>query len=153
MIRTLIRTTVSAGALAGICTLAAGAGADAPVSYCPLGPVTVYFASGAATATPQVEALIGKIGDTAASCEADRIDLLAHIDRGVDGDGAAAVALERLKLLMKDLVARGLPVDRIRFGAIEGAPTGSFSQVDVVFRKSEVADADPAARAFRGNPI
>lgn len=140
----MIRTCSIAGVVAGICILAATAGAEAPpASSCPGGSVTVYFASGAATATPQVEALIGKIGDTAASCEADRIDLVAHIDPGVDGEGAASVALERLKLLMKDLVARGLPVDRIRFAAraaIDGDPVAGFSQVDVMFRKAAVSD-------------
>jgi hypothetical protein len=146
--------TFSIAALAGSWLLAATAGAEAPpVPYCPLGPVSVYFASGAATATPQVQALMGKIGDTAASCEADRIDLVAHIDPGVDGEGAAAVALERLKLLMKDLVARGLPVERIRFDAIEGAPSGSFNQVDVVFRKTDVTDGHPPAGAFRSDPV
>jgi hypothetical protein len=117
--------------------------------------VAVYFASGATTATPQVATLIGRIGDAAASCEADRIDLVAHIDPGVDGDGAAALALERLKLMMRDLVARGLPVERIRFAAQaadEDAPIAGFSQVDVMFRKAE--DVQPTRNpAIRDNAI
>jgi hypothetical protein len=144
----MIRTFGLLSTLPAMVMLAASAWAEAPAgTYCPHGPVTVYFASGAATATPQVEALIGKIGDTAASCEADRIDLVAHIDPGIDGEGAASVALERLKLMMKDLVARGLPVDRIRFAAqapVEGEPAARFSQVDVVFRKADIDDAPPA---------
>jgi hypothetical protein len=147
MIRKLWLSGGLSVALPAIAMLAAQASAEAPVStYCPRGPVTVYFASGVATATPQVEALIGKISDTAASCEADRIDLVAHIDPGIDGEGAASVALERLKLMMRDLVARGLPVDRIRFAAqapVEGEPAARFSQVDVMFRKADIDDPAP----------
>jgi hypothetical protein len=154
---TMTRTIGLSGALAGISVLAATAGAEAPQTvYCPRGPVTVYFASGVATSTPQVEALIGKIGDTAASCQADRIDLVAHIDPGVDGEGAASVALERLKLLTRDLEARGLPAERIRFAAqsaIEGAPVAGFSQVDVVFRKAEISDEPSNARFIASDAI
>jgi hypothetical protein len=152
----MFRTLNCALTLAGAYLLAGAAGAEAPAaSDCPAGPVAVYFASGATTATPQVATLIGRIGDAAASCEADRIDLVAHIDPGVDGDGAAALALERLKLMMKDLVARGLPVERIRFAAQaadEDAPIAGFSQVDVMFRKAE--DVQPTRNpAIRDNAI
>jgi hypothetical protein len=144
----MIRSISLAGVLAGIHLFGtAGAVAEPPAEYCPRGPVALYFASGAITATPQVDALMGKIGDTATSCEADRIDIIAHIDPNVDGGRALLVSLERLKLLAGDLMEQGVPADRIRVAALAAhageAPTAGFSQVDVLFRKAEIAD-DPA---------
>ena len=45
---------------------------------CPPTPVSVYFASGEVTASPQTQALLGKIRQTATSCQPDRIDLVAE---------------------------------------------------------------------------
>ena len=134
---TMIRTIGLSGALAGICLLAAiGAGAEAPqtASTARAASVTIYFASGAATATPQVQALIGKIGDTAASCEADRIDLIAHIDPGVDGESAAscrAGAPEAVDQGSRGAGPAGRAYPVCGPAAIEGAPTAGFNQVDV----------------------
>jgi hypothetical protein len=152
----MIRSFGLWGAFVAIPMLAAPGLAEAPGTYCPRGPVTVYFASGAATATPQIEALIGKIGDTATTCEADRVDLVAHIDPGVDGEEAASLALERLKMMMKDLVAHGLPADRIRLSAqapMDGEPSARFSQVEVVFRKGDPDEPAPWRGRIATDPI
>ena len=60
-------------------------------SACPGAPLSLYFASGDVTASPQTDVLIGRIGETATTCQADRIDLIAHIDATADGDRAVRV--------------------------------------------------------------
>lgn len=120
---------------------------------CPRAPVSIYFASGDVTGSPEAEALLVRIGDTAARCEADVIDLIAHIDPQADGDRAVTVALERLNKVARDLIARGLPTGRIRIAARApdpGEPVAGPNQINVVIRKSE--DAQPAAPPSRLTP-
>src|SRR5262245_15194774 len=98
MMRAFLLISVAAGLFA---LSAGGAGAQAPSqvkpqSACPRDVVKIYFASGAVTASPQAQALIGKIGETASDCEPDHIDLVTRFDPSTDGDRAVNVALERL---------------------------------------------------------
>lgn len=127
-----IHLVTAAGAMAQTATAAQ------PAS-CPGTPLSIYFAAGDVRTSPQAQELIGRIGETAATCHADRIDLVAHIDAKVDGDRAVTVALERLNQVAADLVARGLPADRIRIAA-RAAEVGEMvagpNQVNVLIRKS-----------------
>ena len=132
---------------------AAGANAQEPqdsqtvsTTSCPRGAVSIYFASGDATASPQAQALIGKIGETATSCQPDRVDLVARIDVTTDGDKAVAVALERLGNVAADLVSHGLSPDRIRVAALSAVNLQGprLNQIDVLFSKdNQPADEVP----------
>ncbi len=126
---------------------------------CPHGRLSIYYASGEADASPQAEALIGLISEHAARCNADGVDLIARIDARVDGANALTLALQRLSAVAADLVAKGVPVDRIRVAA-QSAKTpasASITQVDVIFRKAdetpEVAAPAPAPRAIASDAI
>ena len=110
---------------------------------CPHARLLIYFASGQTTATPEALALIGRIGETAASCQPDGIDLVARVDSRVDGDRALALALARLSEVADDLVEQGVSVERIRVAAqAAGGTAAAINQIDVLFRKtsSEVVD-------------
>ncbi len=126
--------------------LATSAAAQAIPSACPGTPLSIYFASGEATASPQTRVLILRIGETAANCGADRIDLVAHIS-AADGARAVAVALERLNKVASELVAQGLPADRIRVAARapeQGERVAGPDQIDVLIRKAEATGREPA---------
>ena len=146
-----------AGALAGIYLVAAGAAAQtvsaAQPASCPGAPLSIYFASGDTSTSPQAQELIGRIGDTAESCHADRIDLIAHIDAKVDGERAVTVALERLSRVAGDLVAHGLPADRIRIAARApevGEMVAGPNQVNVLIHKTgEAVESAPPTRQSR----
>ena len=87
--------------------------------------------------------MIGRISETAASCQPDGIDLVARVDSRVDGERALALALARLSAVADDLVAKGVSMDRIRVAAQTAGvlPATQLNQIDVLFRKSgEVAD-------------
>jgi len=110
---------------------------------CPRARLSIYFASGETTATPEALTLIGRIGETAANCQPDGIDLVARVDSRVDGDRALALALARLAEVADDLVEQGISVERIRVAAqASGGTVSAINQIDVLFRKSvaEVAD-------------
>lgn len=169
MMRALLLTSATAGLLA-LASASAGAQtaqasnptANAAAS-CPRGVVKIYFATGDVTASPQAQALIGKIGETATDCEPDHIDIVARFDPKADGDRAITVALERLSMVVADLVSRGLSVDRIRIAAqaVKSGdyPPGHLNQVDVLFRKGgdipEEVEPAPVAptRTFRSEAI
>lgn len=123
------------------------AATDSEYTSCPRGTLAIYFASGDTTASPQAEALIGRVSEAVATCQADGIDLIAHIDTRVDGDRAVAVALARLNTVAANLIAQGVPVERIRVAAQAGvapaAPT--LNQIDILFRKSGAATDEVAA--------
>lgn len=118
---------------------------------CPRARLSIYFASGESTASPEALALIGRIGETAANCQPDGIDLVARVDSRVDGDRALALALARLSEVADDLVEQGVSIERIRVAAqASGGTVSAISQIDILFRKSanEVADevaAPPAS--------
>jgi hypothetical protein len=121
---------------------------------CPRSPVSIYFASGDVTGSAEAQALLVRIGDTATRCEADTIDLIAHIDPKADGDRAVTVALERLNKVARDLIASGLPAGRIRIAARApepGEPVAGPNQINVVIRKSE--DAPPASPPTHAAPV
>lgn len=132
------------------------AGAQTPTASsefasCPRGRLSIYFASGDTTASPQALDLLGRISETAASCHPDGIDLVARIDSRVDGEQAMSLALARLTAVAADLVANGVPVERIRVAAQagKGAAAPSLTQIDVLFRKAgetidDVASPPPA---------
>jgi outer membrane protein OmpA-like peptidoglycan-associated protein len=143
----MLRTLRVVCAVAGLGAVSGGAAAQTASDSCPPAPLSIYFASGDIKASPQTEALIVRIGDTATRCQADTIDLVAHIDFKVDGERAVTIALERLAKVAHDLVARGLPADRIRVAArapMKGEPVAGPNQINVLIRKSEGA-TQPAA--------
>ncbi len=150
MLRTIGLVLASA---AGLVLAPAGATAQtaaASEASCPRAPVSIYFASGDVTGSPEAQALVVRIGDTATRCEADTIDLVAHIDPQADGDRAVTVALERLNKVARDLIARGLPAGRIRIAARApepGEPVAGPNQINVTIRKSEEASATPVRAA------
>ena len=170
MMRALLLSSATAGLLA-LASASAGAqaaqasnpAAKAAAASCPRNAVKIYFATGDVTASPQAQALIGKIGETATDCEPDHIDIVARFDPKADGDRAVNVALERLSMVVADLVSRGLSVDRIRIAAqavkASDYPPGHLNQVDVLFRKGgdtpEEAEPAPVAptRTFRSEAI
>ena len=147
----MIRTLGILALAAGIHLVSAGAAAAQTVDpaaasdACPRNILKIYFASGDVSASPETEALIGRIGETASACGPDNLDLIAHFDVRVDGDRAVSLALERLARVAEDLVAQGISADRIRIAAravkAGEAATASLNQVDVLFRKADPADA------------
>lgn len=128
-----------------------GAGAQtrtSPSEYvsCPRARLSIYFASGETTASPEALTLIGRIGETAANCQPDGIDLVARVDSRVDGDRALALALARLAEVADDLVEQGVAVERIRVAAqASGGMASSINQIDILFRKSANEMADEVA--------
>ncbi len=126
-------------------TVARAQTASSPSDYesCPRGRLSIYFASGETDTSPEAIVLIGRISETAASCQPDGIDLVARVDSRVDGERAMALALARLSAVADDLVAKGVSMDRIRVAAQTAGvlPATQLNQIDVLFRKSgEVAD-------------
>lgn len=126
---------------------------------CPRGRLSIYFASGETAASPEAEALIGRISQTAAICQPDGIDLVARIDARVEGDRAVTLALARLAAVADDLIAQGVAVDRIRVAAQTTAatPASTLNQIDVMFRKSgdtaDVASPPAPTRTAPGQAI
>jgi hypothetical protein len=142
-------------AVAGFVLTPANAAAQTSSEACPRSPVSIYFASGDVTGSPEAEALLVRIGDTATHCEADTIDIIAHIDPRVDGDRAVTVALERLNKVARDLIARGLPAGRIRIAARApepGEPVVGPNQIKIVIRKSEETPVAPPPPSRLGPP-
>src|SRR5689334_21088374 len=153
----MIRTLGILAAIAGIHLISAGAAAAQTVEpatasdACPRNILKIYFASGDVNASPETEALIGRIGEAASTCTPDNLDLIAHFDVRVDGDRAVSLALERLAKVADDLLAQGISADRIRIAAravkAGEAATASLNQVDVLFRKADPDDAPAAPQA------
>ena len=156
MMRAVMRTLGLAAAATGIHLLAAASAVaqqTATDTSCPHAPLSIYFASGDVTASPQAQELIIKISDTATTCHADRVDLIAHIDPKVDGERAVTVALERLNQVAEDLIARGVPADRIRVAARApeaGEKIAGPNQVSILIRK---ADETPEPREAAPTPV
>lgn len=163
---TMMRTLgllCSAAALV-LCDVAAGAQTRAssePVT-CPRGRLSIYFASGDVNASPQAQLLIGRIGDTASTCNPDGVDLVARIDAAVDGERAVSIALARLGKVADDLVAMGVPAGRIRIAAQSAGSVAApgLNQIDVVFHKAGAPEIEvnptpavPPARTVRSDAI
>jgi uncharacterized protein YejL (UPF0352 family) len=105
---------------------------------------SVYYARGESTASREAVTLIGHIGAQAAACEPEGIDLLTAID--VEGEhGAVQLALARLGNVASELIASGVPAERIRLAA---RPAGSFAspmgEVSIIIRKT-ISGPDIAA--------
>lgn len=134
----------------------AGPASATTEASCPLGRLSIYYASGEAVASQQAEALIGLISEHAVACKADGLDLIARIDSRVDGDGALSLALKRLSDVADELVARGVPVDGIRVAAQAASSPAApnINQIDVIFRKVDRTDdvAAPVASTTRTAP-
>ena len=153
---TMMRTVGFFAAAAAVFVSGVGAGAQTVSSAseyvsCPRGRLSIYFASGETKTSPEAVVLIDRISETAASCQPDGIDLVARIDKRVDGDQAMSLALARLAAVSDDLVAKGISVDRIRVAAQAAGmtPETQLNQIDVIFRKSgDVADdvASPSVK-------
>ena len=157
---TMLRNLAFLGAAAGLLLVSAASAvsqsAPEAATACPRAPLSIYFASGDVTASPQAQELLGRIGDTANSCAPDRIDLIAHIDASVDGARAVTVALERLNMVAGDLVARGLPANRIRVAARSpeaGEPVVGPNQINILFRKSDEAAVETAPTPVSQPPV
>ena len=125
-------------------------------SSCPRGPVSVYFATGDVVPSPQTQAVLGKVRETAGECAADRFDILAHVD-AAEGEHALGLALERLKLVADQLVALGLPAGEIRL-ATDTPDTDRRAdvgrrQIDIQFWKREEAPSPEAAGADRARVV
>lgn len=134
----------------------AGPASASTEASCPRGRLSIYYPSGEAAVSQQAEALIGLISEHAVACRADGLDLIARIDSRVDGDGALALALQRLNEVAGELVARGVPVDGIRVAAQAASSPAApnINQIDVIFRKSDPVDdvAAPIGAAPRTAP-
>lgn len=118
---------------------------------CPGGRLSIYYARGDATASDQALVLIARIGEAAAQCQPDGIDLITEINAANDGEDARAVslALARLSNVAEALIAEGVSAGRIRVAAVNdandiGSPMG---EVGVMFRKSRVAADDASSPA------
>jgi hypothetical protein len=116
-----------------------------PVS-CPSEMLSIYYARGDATPSAQAKVLFARIGDEAARCQPDGVDLITNIDTSADGGHAPAIALAltRLNTVAEALIAQGVPADRIRLAAqantdVMRAPMG---EVGVIFRKSGASADD-----------
>lgn len=133
--------------LAGVSASAQTRTSPSEYVSCPRARLSIYFASGESTASPEALALIGRIGETAANCQPDGIDLVARVDSRVDGDRALALALARLSEVADDLVEQGVSIERIRVAAqASGGTASAISQIDILFRKSaSEAPAEVAA--------
>ena len=126
--------------------------AETPPAQCPAAKVSVYFAPGDTAASPQSEALIGRVSEAVTSCAPDTVYLLAHVDQN-EGERALSLALQRLERITRELVARGLSTDRIRT-ATSGQRTDNadvaLRQVDILVSKQPItseAEDPPPSRA------
>ncbi len=111
---------------------------------CPIGPVSIYFAAGDVTPSPQSRAVLDKICEAADTCAADQIEVVAHVDTG-EGEGALRFALKRLQLVSDQLVALGLPAARIRTATdapdVDQRTDVGRRQIDILFGRA--VDATP----------
>ena len=121
-------------------------------SSCPRGPVSVYFATGDVMPSPQTQAVLGKVRETAGECAAARFDIVAHV-AAAEGEHALGLALERLKLVADQLVLLGLPASQIRLATdtpdTDRRADVGHRQIDIQFWKREDAPAREDAGADR----
>jgi hypothetical protein len=139
-----LKHVVMLGAAIGLIAGAAGhaetpsPGANA--SACPRGPVSIYFSTGDVTPSPQTQAVLSKIRETAGECAADRFEIVAHVD-AAEGEHALALALERLKRVADQLVSLGLPAAQIRLATdppdTDRSADIGHRQMDIQFWKRE----------------
>ena len=121
-------------------------------AVCPSGLLSVYYARGEATPSEETVSLIGRIGADAAACQPDGIDLVTQVDNAGEED-AVPLALARLGNVASELIASGVPADRIRLTARPGgASTSPMGEVSVIFRKRVSGPDDAAAPARPAQP-
>lgn len=118
---------------------------SAPAQDCSFSLHSVYYARGEATPSGEAVTLISHIGTQAAACEPDGVDLVTAIDTAGEHD-AVQLALARLGNVASELVASGVPANRIRLAA---RPAGAFAspmgEVAIIFRKALPGPDDAAA--------
>jgi hypothetical protein len=150
----MVASFISLSSAIGIADAQVASALPAAAASCPRGPVSIYFAAGETTASPQAQALLGKIGETVGICQPDRIEVVARVfvdENGQDdeGDMAMSLALKRLSLVADDLMARGLPADRIHVSALAAAPGTSpgpgLHQIEILFQKDGDLPDPPTA--------
>lgn len=152
MMRTFGYLAASAAVfVSGVGAAAQTASSASEYASCPRGRLSIYFASGETKTSPEAIILIDRISETAASCQPDGIDLVARVDKRVDGDQAMSLALARLAAVSDDLVAKGFSVDRIRVAAqaVGMTPETQLNQIDVIFRKTGNGADDVASPSIK----
>jgi hypothetical protein len=122
------------------------------LAACPSGLLSVYYARGEATPSDETISLISRIGAEAAACQPDGIDLVTQIDNSGEAD-AVPLALARLGNVASELIASGVPADRIRLAARPGGASASpMGEVSVIFRKLMSGPDDAASPARPAQP-
>ena len=155
----MFRSTVSIALLAISAGTFASAAAQLPkhdsdAASCPRGGLSVYYARGEATPSEQARLLISRIGDEAARCQPEGIDLVTEIDTEREGGRAIGLAMARLNNVAEALVAGGYPADRIRLAAQADAKVDMrppMGGITVYFRQPirEAGDASAPAPVRR----
>lgn len=142
----------SAAVFAASVSVAQTTQAAAITTKCSAGLLSVYYARGEATPSEATISLIGRIGDQAAACAPDGIDLVTEIDNTGEAD-AVTLALARLGNVASELIASGVPANRIRMAARPGGTAASpMGEVSVIFRKLMSGPDDAAAPARTARP-
>jgi len=125
---------------------------------CRLGVQTVYYPHGESAPTEQARIVISRIGEEAARCRPQAIDLVTRIDPGAEGPGAISLAMSRLNGVAEALVAGGVPAERIRLAAQgddavigEGLARSPMSEIVVLFRQGP--DVSGAAATPAAGPV
>ena len=122
------------------------------LAACPSGLLSVYYARGEATPSEETVSLISRIGAEAAACQPDGIDLVTQIDNTGEEE-AVPLALARLGNVASELIASGVPADRIRLAARPGGASASpMGEVSVIFRKLMSGPDDAASPARPAQP-
>lgn len=113
----LVRSTLSTTAFSLVLGASAVAQTAAePSDTCPAGAVSVYFAPSEILASNETVELIGRVGGLASACEAEGVDVVAWVDPA-EGQSGMFLALERLKLVSRQLVESGVNAARMRVAA------------------------------------
>lgn len=128
--------------------------ADPSDAGCRLGAQTIYYPHGEATPTEQAQLVISRIGEEAARCRPQAVDLVTRIDTSAEGPNAIALAMTRLNGVAAALVAGGVPADRIRIAAQgdeavigEALARSPMSEIVVLFRQAPNGADEAAAPA------
>lgn len=122
-------------------------------SLCPRDALTIYYANGQATPSDHGRQLIARIGEEAAQCRPDAIDLVTGIDTEREGAQALALAMARLNGVADAIVAEGFPADRIRVAAQgKGEELAPMGEITVLFRHTPLKAGDAVAPAQPAGP-
>jgi hypothetical protein len=152
-----IRHILIAACLGGLVSASpAAAEPREDASACPDTAISVYFASKDASVSEAAQAMIRKLGETAAACHPENIRLTVRLDPGVKGAEAELRARSHIALLVNVLVDAGQARSRIHVDLttpsvppvsdLEGE-RGRLHVVEVRFN-----DAPAEARRKQGSP-